>query len=182
MDAQAAATWYDADLKSDILNMLKKGASGAGYALGVEVGRRMAMGEMSVTPRGGFVWSKADLDDFREEEMIRHTPDPVRVSVEDAGSMKARVGVMVDQEVGMGAASGRLFGSLDVEQELSDETEVKVGERMLKTEVRPTTLRLGLGGVFTVDENVMVRATGGYQASGSGTSGYGGGLELHIQF
>ena len=178
VDAQAAATWYDADFESYMFpGTLKKGASGAGYALGVEVGRRMAMGEMSVTPRGGFVWSKADLDDFRDQGTRG-----IEVSVEDAGSMKARVGVMVDQEVGMGAASGRLFGSLDVEQEFSDETEVKLGERMLKTEVRPTTLRLGLGGVFTVDENVMVRATGGYQASGSGTSGYGGGLELHVQF
>ena len=40
-------------------------------------------------------------------------------------------------------------------------------------EVRPTAVRLGAGGVFEVDEHVLVRATAGYRASGSGTSGYG---------
>ena len=63
-----------------------------------------------------------------------------------------------------------------MEQEFSDETEVKVGEELLKTEVRPTAVRLGLDGVFNVDENIVVRATADYRASGSGTSGYGRGL------
>ena len=54
------------------------------------------------------------------------------------GGVKGRVGVMVEKEMEMGAASGRVFGSLDVEREFSDETEVKVRKKMLKTQVRPT--------------------------------------------
>ena len=193
VDAQAAATWYDADFESNAFGRLKKDASGKGVALGVDVGQRMAMGsmamgeEMFVTPRAGFVWSKADLDDFMDDYMGMETGDSpgqtrASVAVEDAVSVKGRLGVMVETEAGMGATSGRLFGSLDVEREFSDETEVKVGGQMLKTEVRPTTVRLGLGGVFDVDENILVRATAGYRTSGSGTSGYGGGLELHVRF
>ena len=69
-----------------------------------------------------------------------------------------------------------------MERELSDETEVEVGGQALKTEVRPTSVRLGAGGVFEVGERVVVRATAGYRTSGSGTSGYGGGLEVQVRF
>ncbi len=43
-------------------------------------------------------------------------------------------------------------------------------------------MHLGAGGVFELDENVVVRATAGYRTSGSDTSGYGGGLELRVRF
>ena len=105
-----------------------------------------------------------------------------RVSVEEADSVKGRVGVMVEAEMGSGESSGRLFASLDVEQEFSEETEVKVGGELLKTEVRPTAVRVGLGGAFAVAEDVVVRGTAGFRTSGSGTSGYGGGLELQVRF
>ena len=178
VDAQAAATWYDADLKSYTHGrLLKKEASGAGYALGVDVGRRMAVGELMVTPRAGFGWSRVDLLDFIDLETAGGAR--AEVSVEEAGSVQGRLGVTVEREL---APSGRVFGSLDVEQEFSDETEVKVGGEMLKTEARPTGVRLGLGGEFAVDENVVLRATGGWQTSGSGTSGYGGGLEVRVRF
>ena len=178
VDAQAAATWYDADLKSYTHGrLLKKEASGAGYALGVDVGRRMAVGELMVTPRAGFGWSRVDLLDFIDLETAGGAR--AEVSVEEAVSMQGRLGVTVEREL---APSGRVFGSLDVEQEFSDETEVKVGGETLKTELRPTALRLGLGGEFAVNEDVVLRATGGWQTSGSGTSGYGGGLEVRIRF
>ena len=73
-----------------------------------------------------------------------------------------------------------------MEQEFSDETRVDVGAtsltEMLKTEVRPTTLRLGVGGVLGLGEDMMLRGAAGYETSGSGTSGYGGGLELNLRF
>ena len=182
VDAQAAVTLYDVDVESNMFGkMPKKDVYGAGYGLGVDVGRRMSVGGMLVTPRAGVGWSKVELDDFTDMERSESGPR-ARVSVEEADSVKGRVGVMVETEVGSGDASGRLFGSLDVEREFSDETEVKVGGRMLKTEVRPTALRLGLGGAFAVDEDVVVRATAGFRTSGSGTSGYGGGLELQVRF
>ena len=190
VDAQAAVTLYDVDLDSNIHGDLqKKDVYGAGYGLGVDVGRRMGVGGMMVTPRAGVEWSKvggvawskkAGLDDFVDMEPAGG--QRARVSVEEAGSVKGRLGVMVEAEMGSGESSGRLFASLDVEQEFSEETEVKVGEELLKTEVRPTAVRVGLGGAFAVAEDVVVRGTAGFRTSGSGTSGYGGGLELQMRF
>ena len=182
VDAQAAVTLYDVDLLESYVHgeLLKKAASGVGYALGVEAGRRMRVGEAFVTPRAGLAWSQVDFADFTDLETAGGSR--ARVSVEGARSVKGRLGVMAETETGMGAASGRLYASLDVEQELSDETEVKVGGNVLKTEVRPTSVHLGAGGEFDVGEDVVVRATAGYRTSGSGTSGYGGGLEVQVRF
>ena len=182
VDAQAAATRYDVDFESYTQGkLLKKDASGVGYALGAEAGRRMPVGEAFVTPRAGLSWSKVNMDEFTDLEMADQ-PGLSRVSVEDAGSVKGRVGVTVEKEVGTGAAPGLLFGSLDVEHEFSDETEVKVGEQMLKTEVQPTALSLGAGAVFDVREDVLVRAVAGYRAIEGGASGYSGSLEVRVRF
>ena len=181
MDAQAQVTHYDVGLTSYTHGeLLDKDASGVGYALGVEGGKRMAVGGTFVTPRAGLAWSDADLRDFMDLETARGPR--ARVSVQDARSVKGRAGVMVEKEMEMGAASGRVFGSLDVEREFSDETEVQVRERMLKTTVRSTVVSMGAGAEFEVDENVLLRAVAGYRTSGGGTSGYRGGLELQVRF
>ena len=178
-DAQAAATWYAADLRSyHHGRLLKKEATGSGHALGLELGRRMEWGEVVVTPRAGLGWSQVDYLDFVDLERAGEEEKRARVSVEEAVSLQGRLGVMVERELG----TGRLFGSLDVEQEFSEETEVKVGGTRLETELRPTGVRLGLGGEYAVKEDVVLRATGGWQTHGSGTSGYGGGLEVRIRF
>ena len=175
VDAQAAVTLYDVDVESYTHGkMSKKDVYGAGYVLGVDVGRRMAVGGMMVTPRAGVAWSKVELDDFVDMEPAGGPR--ASVSVEEADSVKGRVGVMMETEVGSGETWGRLFASLDVEREFTEETEVKVGGELLKTEVRPTAVRVGLGGAFAVAEDVVVRGTAGFRTSGSGTSGYGGGL------
>ena len=184
VDAQAAVTRYGVGLTSNAHGkLLNKDASGVGYALGVEGGKRLRMpvGGAFVTPRAGLAWSEVHLRDFTDLETAGG-PRRSRVSVQDARSVKGRVGVMVEKEMEMGAASGRVFGSLDVERELSDETEVQVGEETLKAAVRPTAVSLGAGAVFDVRENVLMRAVAGYRASGGGMSGYRGGLELQVRF
>ena len=182
MDAQAAATRYDVDIESYRHGkLLNEDASGMGYALGAEAGRRMPVGEAVVTPRAGLSWSKVDLDDFTDLETAGGARRS-RVSLKDAGSVKGRLGVTVEKEVGAGAAPGLLFGSLDVEHEFSDETEVKIAGESLKAEARPTALSLGAGAVFDVRENVLMRAAAGYRASEGGASGYGGSLEVQVRF
>ncbi len=180
VDAQAAATVYDVGVKSHTHGgMSTKSVHGVGYALGVDVGARVPVGEAFVTPRAGLAWSRVDLADFTDMERGTDRPDlRARVSVTDADSVKGRLGMMLEAAAG----PGRLFGSFDVEGELADETETRVGEEALKAKVRPMTAHLGLGGVFDMDENVRLKATAGYRTSGSSaTSGYGG-LELQVQF
>ena len=188
VDAQAGATWYEVgvDSANRESGALVKEADGLGYAMEVEAGRGMVLGEegLVVTPRVGLAWSKVEMSDFT---FTNRAGTQERVSVEDAHSARGRLGVLVEAEAGMGERSGRLFGSLDVEQEFSEETQVNVGitklsENELKTEVHPTTVRLGLGGVLDLGEDLVLRGTAGYETSGSGTSGYGGGLELNLRF
>ena len=181
VDAQAAVTLYDVEVESYTHGKLqKKDVYGVGYGLEVDVGRRMGVGGMTVTPRAGVEWSKVELDEFVDMEVFGGPR--ASVSMEEADSVKGRVGVMLEAEMGSGESSGRVFASLDVEQEFSEETEVQVGRELLKTEVRPTAVRLGLGGEFAVAEDMVVRGTAGFRTSGSGTSGYSGGLELQMRF
>ena len=181
VDAQAAVTWYDVDLKSAVRGSLKNDVSGRGYALGVEVGKRLpAMdGGVTVTPRAGLRWSKAGLDDFVEEVM-----DGARVSVKDAQSLKGRAGVGVEKvldEAGMDGS--RLFASLDVEQEFKEETEAMVSETSLKASAKKTRFRAAAGGARVWGEGrYALQGSLGYAAGGGDNRDFGGGLSFAIRF
>ncbi len=177
-EAQAQMTSYDVDLKSYRHGgLLKKGASGAGYALGVEIGERLPVGGASVTPRAGVAWSRVELSAFTDLE--RAGGPRVRVPMKDASDVTGRLGATLEAAAG---SSGRLFGSLDVERGFSDETKVRVGRETLRTEARATSLRLEAGGTFALGENVLARVAAGWRTSGGGTSEYGGSLGLQVQF
>ena len=162
IDAGAAATRYEVDLASHAHGLCwTKGRRGRGRALSVEAGRRLAagerlrgfLGEAFVTPRAGWRVERS-LRDFTDMETAGGDARS-RVSMEDARSAKASVGATVETAATLGDASGRLFGSLDVERELSDETTVEiVGERTerLETTARPTALSLGVGAAFDAGE------------------------------
>ena len=136
------------------------------------------MDGVSVTPRGGLVWSKASTWTTSRIRWL-----DTRVSVEDADSLMGRVGLMVDRAVGSEEAPGRVFGSVDVEHEFKDETSVNVpGEAPLKTTARSSGVRLGLGGELTMREGVVLRARVNYTRSGGDTNEYGGGVELNLRF
>ena len=195
IDAAAQATRYEVDLTSHRHGrLLDEDAVGVGWALSVEAGRRMAagerlrrfLGEAFVTPRAGFAWSNVSLRDFTDMETAGEARSRSRVSVADARSAKASVGATVETAATLGDASGRLFGSLDVERELSDETAVTVaGERTaerLETTARPTALSLGVGAAFDAGENALVTATAGWRASGGGDAAWSGSLQLRLQF
>ena len=75
VDAQAAATRYDVGIESYRHGkLLKEDASGVGYALGAEAGRRMPVEGMVVTPRAGLAWSKVNMDEFTDLEMADGNP------------------------------------------------------------------------------------------------------------
>ena len=181
VDAQAAVTWYDVDVESATGRSLKKGAGGMGYALGVEVGRRMPVADdVFLTPHGGLLWSKVDMDDFTDSRL------GTRVSVEDADSLRAALGVSVEKVLdGDGGSGSRLFGSLDVEQEFKEETAVKVQGSSLKASAEKTRFRLGIGGVHAWDEGrYALQGSLGYTARGGGGDNrdVGGGLSFVMRF
>ena len=180
VDAQAAVTRYDVELTSAQGRTLKDGASGMGYALAVEAGRPMALkgklkGDLTLTPRAGFAWSRVSLGDFTDTHSTR-------VSVADAGSFMGRAGVGAEM-VPEGAGGLRVFGSMDVVHEFSAETEARVMGTALKASAKSTGVRLGVGAVHGWAEGRYAVAGSVSYATGGGSSGeFGGGLSLTVRF
>ncbi len=179
LDAQATATWYEVDLRSAIHRSLPlaDGVSGIGHTLGVEVGRPMAAAPgVSLTPRVGLAWSRVSLDDFTDE-----VGSGAHVSLERAKSLSGRIGVTMEMPLGE-SGNGRAFAALDAAREFSPETRTVVEGQMLKASAEPTSVRLRLGGSLALTGQTQLRATAGYQTSGSGNRALEGGLALTIRF
>ena len=176
LDAQATVTWYEADLTSSThAAPLKDGVKGLGWALGVEVGHRMPLGGGAfVMPRAGLVWSEVTLDDFTDA-----VGSGARVSIEDARSMSGRAGLRVEAPVGSGVL---LHSSLDAVHEFSEETSTSVSDALLTSSAASTSVRVGVGGAFVLDENTSLRAAADYTAGGSDIRAWGGSLNLAVRF
>ena len=178
VDVQAEATWYEADFWSASRGVLKTDVPGRGHALGVEVGRRVAVERlpagMVLTPRAGLAHSRVSMGGFTD------TAD-ARVSVEDGRSLKGRAGMAVEMEPG-GASGSRVFGTVDVEHEFSRDTKVVVSGTELKSEAEATWLRLGLNGVHAWDEGRSTVQGGVSYATGGGGHELGGGVSLSLRF
>ena len=177
VDVQGEVTWYEADLGSIARGTLKKEASGRGHAVGVEVGRRVAMPEMGegvvLTPRAGLVHSKVSVDDFTDAV-------GARVSVDEARSLKGRLGVVVEREAD--GSPNRLSGSLDVEHEFSDDMKVRMTGMDLTPEAEATWVRVGLNGSHGWgDGRYTLRGGVSYATSGESYE-VGGGVSLEVRF
>ena len=177
LDVSGQATWLDAEIDSGVRGKLEKEANGVGFALGAEIGGRMPLEDgLLLAPRAGLTWTAANLGDFTDSVGVAA---PTKVSVEDARSVKALMGVTLDAPMKNG---GRLFGTLDFARELADETAVKVGDAKLNTDARSTTARLGAGGAFALSGGASLRASAWWQTSGSDSIEYGGGLTFSVRF
>ena len=177
IDAQAGATRYDVKLTSKLGRTLKDGAKGAGYALAVEAGRAVAVGDgVTLTPRAGFVWSRVSLNDFRDSRLA------TAVSMKDAESLMGRAGVRADVAPD-GAGGLRVFGSAEATHEFSGDTETRVEGTSLKSSPETTGARFALGVAHGWDEDrFALRASGTYATGGSDGEGFGGGLSLSVRF
>ncbi len=152
---------------------------GTGLAFGVEVGQPMSMGGMTVIPRGGLSWSSVDMDAFDEPARIDGAG---RVAPDKEQSVQGRVGVLA--ELGSGEADGRLYASLDLEHEFSSKRAVMVAGTRLTTEVKPTWVRLGVGGAMSLGGHDTTLLTGDafYATAGSDNTDFGGGVSLTFRF
>ena len=175
VDVQAETTWYEADVRSMARGTLKKEVSGRGHALGVEVGRRMAVPEMGegvvLTPRAGLVHSKVSVEAFTDAV-------GARVLVDEARSLKGRLGVVVEVD----GSPGRLSGSLDVEHELSDDMKVRMTGMDLAPEAEATWVRLGLNGSHAWDGGRYTLRGGVSYATSGESYEVGGGISLEVRF
>ena len=176
VDVQAEGTLYEADFRSQVRGALKTEVSGLGHAFGVEVGRRVASGleGVALTPRAGVAHSKVSMDDFTDSE-------GARVSLDDGRSLLGRAGVAVELEPD-GSSGSRLFGSVDVERELSEDRKVRVSGEELTSEADATWVRVGLNGSHIWDEGRYALRGGVSWATSGGSRELGGGMSLTVRF
>ena len=179
-DAQAAVTWFDAELALSNSHMdepSKWDTEGVGYAMGLEAGKRVDMSDiLSVTPRAGLSWSDASLDAFSLDSVGRRL-----VEVEEAQALTGRVGVRVDAAPA-DIDDVRLFGALDVSHLLSQGAEAQVVDKAMKTTSEETGVRAGVGASWSGGEGFSLRGAAHYAASGGDNSGFGGSLSVAMRF
>ena len=175
VDLRAETTWWDADFTSSLRGRLKREATARGRALGLETGLRIERSGASMTPRVGLVHSRVSMAAFEDAT-------GARVSLEDGRRLGGRAGVAA--EATPWALSGaRLFGSLDVERELSGNAKVRVSGTRLRSDSPVTWLRLGLGGSHEWGEGRYALAgEARYATSVGGGHDLGAGLNLAVRF
>ena len=147
-DAQSQITWFDSDLKSDLVDgAMESGNNGFGYALGIETGRRFsASGPWSITPQAQLVYSSVDFDTFNDRF-------GARVSLDDGDSLVGRLGVALDREESFQRADGqtaraKIYGIANLYGEFLNGTAVDVSGTGFETKNDPVWAGLTLGGSY----------------------------------
>lgn len=148
VDAQSQATWYDSDLKSDLVDgAMESGNNGFGYALSLETGRRFAAsGPWSITPQAQLVYSSVDFDTFNDRF-------GARVSLDDGDSLVGRLGVALDREESWQRTDGqtaraKIYGIANLYGEFLDGVAVDVSGTGFETRNDPVWAGLTLGGSY----------------------------------
>ncbi len=178
VSGQASATLYETDLDSDaaLEGALARDLSGRGYAAGVEIGRRLELGRVTLTPRAGADWSMVEMSSFTDSANER-------VSLDAGRRITARAGVRAESAALPGGA-GAMFATLDLERELSGAMETTAADRPpFKAEAEATWARLGLGAAHEwADGRIALRANANYAAARNGNRDFSGSASLTVRF
>ena len=181
LDGQFQATLWEAWLVSGLRGTLAAGPRGTGYAAGVEIGRRFAMGMsglggLSLLPRARLVHSRVDMEDFVDRVTSRS------VSLEKARSTTGRAGVGVEAAP-PGPDAGRLFAALELEREFSPDTRMLFAGTTLDSKAESTWVRAELGATREWEEGrYALQGRLSYAAASGDNRDYGGNVSLKLRF
>ncbi|MDC9825803.1 autotransporter outer membrane beta-barrel domain-containing protein [Devosia sp. ZB163] len=144
LDAQGKLTWFDSALSSDTLGVtLVSGNAGFGYALSLEAGQEIGLGDhWSVTPQAQLTYSAVDFDDFASFGST--------VALESGDGLLGRLGISVDREADWQDTAGetgrtRLYGIANLTYEFLDGTSTSIGGDTLTSRTDPAWGGVGLG-------------------------------------
>lgn len=144
LDAQGKLTWFDSTLNSDALGTIVSDNGGFGYALSLEAGQEVALGDnWSVTPQAQLAYSAVDFDAFDSYG--------ANVALEDGDSLLGRLGISVDHQTEWQDHAGetgrtRLYGIANLTYEFLDGTATSIGGDTLSSKTDPLWAGVGLGG------------------------------------
>ncbi|MCW8127603.1 autotransporter-associated beta strand repeat-containing protein [Microbulbifer halophilus] len=141
-DGQATLAYLMSDLSATGIGALVDDNSGWGYGLGIEAGKRIAIGgNWSVTPQAQLSYTGVDFDDFTD-------PFDADIALESGDSLNGRLGVAFDT-AGYGAGSGgHVYTIANLTYEFLDGTAVDVDDTVLDFEPHDFGGELGIGGTY----------------------------------
>jgi len=145
LDLQGKLNWFDSTLSADLLSgPLVSGNAGFGYALSLEAGQQLALGDgWSITPQAQLSYSSVDFENFDSYGST--------VALLSGDSLNGRLGVSADYEgewQDTAAETGRthLYGIANLSYEFLDGTATSVGGTTLVNQADPLWGSVGLGG------------------------------------
>ena len=145
LDAQGKLNWFDSTLSADLLDgPLVSGNAGFGYALSLEAGQQLALGNgWSVTPQAQLAYSSVDFENFDSYGST--------VALQSGDSLLGRLGISADYETQWQDTAGEtgrthLYGIANLSYEFLDGTATSVGGDTLVNEADPLWGSIGLGG------------------------------------
>ncbi len=147
LDGVAQLQWFDSTLSSSTAGLdLVKGNNGFGYALRLEAGSRITLGDgWSVTPQGQIVYSEVSFADFTDAF-------GTAVGLTDGGGLQGRLGISLDHEdaneADDGLARSHFYGIANLYYRFDNSTGVEVGGTALTASADQLSGGLGVGGSY----------------------------------
>ncbi len=185
VDGQASVTWYESDLKSDLVSTLAKDLDGLGYAFSMEAGKRYEVSpSWYLIPQAQLVYSNVSVDSFYDRF-------DARVSPGDAESLRARLGLAVERQTNWTAANGQkrhasVYGIGNLYYEFLDGTSpVDVAGTTIVSGGDDFWGEIGLGGTVALTERLDLYGEARYATSfenAGDNNVYGGNIGLRFSW
>jgi len=154
-DGQGQLSWFDSDLKSNVLGKLAKN-DGKGEALSLEVGKRSQVSDkLTLTPQIQMAYAHVGFDRFVD-------PAGAAISADKSDSLKTRWGLSIDrQESTQSASSGQtrrshIYGLINLSYEWLDGVQVDVSGTPIANRDRRLWGELGFGGSYSWNDKVTL--------------------------
>lgn len=147
LDAQGQISRYNSDLSSDWIGNLVNGNDGFGYALSLEGGQRVTLGEnWTIIPQAQLVYSNVRFDDFTDSF-------GADVSLNRADSLRGRLGLAFEYQESWKNEQGQvdraaLYGIGNLHYEFLEGTKVNVSSTRFTSESDPLWGEIGFGGSY----------------------------------
>ncbi|WP_172970623.1 autotransporter outer membrane beta-barrel domain-containing protein [Pseudomonas marincola] len=155
VDGQAAVTWFDSDLDSDTAERtLTSDNDGKGYAVSIESGKKYVVdNETTLTPQAQLIYSQVDFDSFDDTF-------GAEVSMDDADSLEARVGISVDRNAAWKDDADKLrrshvYGITNLYYEFLDGTQVDVADVKFNNRAARMRADVGVGGSYNWNDDKL---------------------------
>lgn len=158
IDAQTQASWFETDLRSDILGDRIEGADANGYAFSIEAGRPIAAGRVfNLIPQAQLTYARVEFDTFVDQL-------GARVSADQGDSLLGRLGLSLDRDwTGASAGGqGRIYGVANLTHEFLDGSRVDVSGAPISNRAERTWGGLAAGASYAW-------GAGRYQVYGEGS-------------